>query len=488
MNTLTIERWWSEHTIRQRFLRWMRRTLGVAAVSATAACATVPTAVTTPVTPPVALVSVDGVACRTPVVDGYCHGAKLAKFTITPTTVDQTPRVQIANDDGYALFDGIPDTWTEVDIDIVASGFEPLETHVTLASLRERNATCPAPGCHNTFQLISKDFDPSSVPLEELAAIRGAMWTARLNLPYGRRPGQDSNILAMDFYGLYGTEDRARMLHQYHDVQGYTDAVTGPVTGNDCYHGLYPCFQGVPSQEQWDAYLDTLQEWWNHDRIRPVFFAKGDGWERPEFAADMDRMDALYSQPRAQRLIRTVAYCGWEPSGSKYGWKNQTYVDCLARGARVFPHALRLLHMVADLDSPIGGDDDPVAHLKDGKAAAWRNVAPYIHGLLVQVGGYVDPESRIRVPQPTPEFLREFAKVCPDFIRRFTTGDQGWPTSSARGEGKRLWVYYAEGASFGDFWDNWPESVALDLGDLAMESGADGYLDGGRVAVPVPVR
>src|SRR5712672_3429145 len=32
--------------------------------------------------------------------------------------------------------------------------------------------------------------------LEQLARVRGAMWTQRLNLPMGPRPGQDSNINA----------------------------------------------------------------------------------------------------------------------------------------------------------------------------------------------------------------------------------------------------------------------------------------------------
>jgi hypothetical protein len=322
--------------------------------------------------------------------------------------------------------------------------------------------------------------DPSAMPLEQLAAIRGAMWSARLNLPFGPRPGQDSNILPMAFYGVYSPRDRARMLTHYHDERHYTHAVTGPITGNDCYHGKYPCRRGIPTQEQWNAYLDELQTWWDRG-VMPVYFAKPDGWETAEHAAGMDKLDALYAQPRAQQLIRIVVYPGWEPSGTKYGWNNATYVAWVQRGARVFPNALRLLHTVSDLDAPTGGDDDRTFPKGQGNVISWRNVAPYIHGWLVQVGGYVNGKT----PTPSRAFLAEFSKLWPDLHRRFYAGASGWPTTSAWGD-RPLMIYYAEGASYGDFWHDWPESIAIDLGNRAMAAGADGYLDSGSVPVPMP--
>src|SRR5204863_3509802 len=130
---------------------------------------------------------------------------------------------------------------------------------------------------------------------------------ARLNIPYGPRPNQDDNILAMDFYQLYDARTRARMLVRYHDVDGYTHAVTGPVSGTDCYHGQYPCHdpnnpgwfpqEGPPSQAQWGFYLDALQEWWDHG-VAPIAFIKPDGWT---FEQTRDAFTPLLSQSRAQQ-------------------------------------------------------------------------------------------------------------------------------------------------------------------------------------------
>jgi hypothetical protein len=419
-----------------------------------------------PPPPPVppTTVAFDLVACKNPVVDNYCDGPSFALFTLDRYTLT-------GDGDGYVYMTGRP--IGTVTLTILADGYLPFTTSVNPVDLVAANAR----GERNFFELTREHVDPSAVPLTTLAAIRGAMWTARLNLPYGPRPGQDTNILAMTFYGLYNASDRERMLSHYHDDLGYTHAVTGPVTGNDCYHGLYPCRQGIPTQTEWDAYLDELQTWWDRG-VTPVYFAKPDGWERPEHAADMNALDALYAQPRAQKLLRIVVYPGWEPSGTKYGWSNAMYVTWVQRGARVFPNALRLLHTVSDLDAPTGGNDDQTFPPGQGNRLSWQAVAPYIHGWLVQVGGYVGGSSAT----PTPVFLSEFTKLFTDLRHKFTGDAAGWPTSSAWGH-QPLRVYYAEGASFGDFWRDWPEPTARDLGDRAMQAGADGYLDGGNVSV-----
>src|SRR5438067_13388074 len=111
------------------------------------------------------------------------------------------------------------------------------------------------------------------------------------------------------------------MLEAY-KAHGYTHAVTGPVTGNDCYHGQYPCHRGVPSQVEWDAYLDDLQEWWDAG-VTPIYFAKPDETLEP---GEMAALDALYAQERAQRLLRVVVYTGWEPWG-KYAKTNAGWVQ-----------------------------------------------------------------------------------------------------------------------------------------------------------------
>jgi hypothetical protein len=398
--------------------------------------------------------------------------------TVQVQQLDGSYLTQTVNAAGYTAFT-VPKTLTFTRVLITADGYQPLTVESFQPAVCS-SLTVPQP-CHNIEVLQSLHVDPSTFSLQRLAAIRGAMWTARLNVPFGPRPNQDDNILAMAFYELYDAPTRARMLAHYHDDLGFTHAVTGPVTGNDCYHGMYPCRQSIPTQAEWDAYLDTIQEWWDKGVI-PVYFAKPDGWEVASMASDLDALDALYMQPRAQRLLRVVIYPGWEPSGSKYGWPNATYVAMLQRGARVFPNALRGLHTVADLDAPVGGNDEQVFAGADLKAAAWLAVEPYIHFWAVQVGGYVDGDNPS--PIPSPAFLTEFAKLWPDYKRRFYPGG-GWYGQTAWNDGQPLRLIDAEDASFGDFWRNWPESTAFDIGDLAMQSGSDGFLDGGRVAVPV---
>lgn len=319
--------------------------------------------------------------------------------------------------------------------------------------------------------------DPSVIPIEDLARIRGSMWTAKMNLPYGPRPGQDSNILAMVFYDTYGFEDRVRIREAYKQ-RGYTHSVSGPVTGNDCYHNMWPCRQGIPTQEQWDEYLDSLQELWDAG-IAPIYFAHPDGWTLPANSADMDQLDALYRQERAQKLLRIVVYAGWEPSGTKYGWNNAQYVAWVKRGAEVFPNSLRLLHLAADLDAPTGQDDDRVLPAGQGNIISWRNVAPFIHGYLAQFGGYVFGDTEV----PSQKFKDDFAYAVRDYRRRFYEGYAGWPTTSAWGN-RPMKFYAAEYAAYGVFWRNWDEKYSIELGNLAIANGADGYLDGGSVDVP----
>lgn len=311
--------------------------------------------------------------------------------------------------------------------------------------------------------------DPSQFTLEQLSHIKGSMWTARLNLPYGPRPGQDDNILAMDFYQLYGKADRARMIEAYR-ARGYTHAVTGPLAGGDCYHGQYPCNTDLVNQEQFDAYLDAMQEWWDAGII-PVHFVHPDGWTLDQ----MQQLEKLYSQPRAQRLLRVVVPTGWEPW--KYEIPNSEWVKFEQWGQRVFPNSLRLIHLVADTDAPTGADDDKT--LPGGNAQAWANVVPYIHGWLVQSCGYACQSN----PVPSAEFIKNFSDLFNINTRgsltdRFQHGYAGWPTSSAWGQNKPLIVYAGEFAAYGDYWNNFPEAQSLTLGDLAISVGAGGSLDG----------
>ena len=53
-----------------------------------------------------------------------------------------------------------------------------------------------------------------------------------------------------------------------------------------------------------------------------------------------------------------------------------------------------------------------------------------------------------------------------------------------RGKFSSMKFYAGEYASYPDFWDNWDEQYARELGDLAVANKADGYCDGGFNDVP----
>jgi hypothetical protein len=324
--------------------------------------------------------------------------------------------------------------------------------------------------------------DPTRFSLEQLARVRGAMWSARLDLPLGPRPGRADNILAMDYYEHFGESDRRRMIDAY-KARGYTHAVTGPLVDLWGYHGLYPRFdiREDPGRMEW--YLDAMQEWWDAG-IVPVHFVHPDGWSLD----DMRQLIPLYQSERAQRLLRVVVWTGWEPV--KYEWTNAYWVKFLEQARDVFPDAVRLVHTVNDTDALTGGDDDK--NLLGGNATAWQRTAPLLHGWLVQTAGAYNPIG----DRNDPRWAGQFEQFKWDFRNlfdpkagraslkgRFVYGTAGWPTSSAWGEGQALKVYSAENVSFPEFWSNWPESISQDLGDIAMAAGADGYLDGGRVPV-----
>jgi hypothetical protein len=284
------------------------------------------------------------------------------------------------------------------------------------------------------------------------------------------------------------------VIHEYRDVRHYTHIAVGPLTGDDCYHGVYhPCTQDL-SEANRDRFLDFIQRLWDSG-LAPVYRHKPDNWERPEHAADLDRLDALMSTERAQRLLRIVTYAGWEPNGDKYGWSNRTYVDMLERGSRVFPHALRTLHTTCDVEVPVGvvGKADPRGYPEDpalvtvdpGFGNAWRNILPFIHLWEQQVCGYVDGGYEL----PQPDFLRELGWVLRNQPPRTRPGGQWYGGVTAWGPNTPLRWVLSEYGSYQHFWSDWPERGAIQIGDFAMQNGSEGYMDGGTLPVgdgPVP--
>lgn len=323
--------------------------------------------------------------------------------------------------------------------------------------------------------LLFDNQGPPPVPLTELAKIRGAMWTARLDVPWGPRPNQPDNCICIDYFESFSEADQNRIIGAYgpSSIRGYTHAPMGPIV-DPGYHGQLPA---VDWRNDLAPYLDAAQKL-EDAGIHVIHFLRPDrGVDGLEWTvADLDReLGPIFKSKRAQQTMRIVCL-GWEP-GPRYWYNNAWWVEMLRWQADTFPNALRLIHMVADCDAPVGQNDD---QLGITNADAWANVAAYLHGWLVQVAGYVDGPG----PTPTPEFLSEFRKLfggtgsLPD---RFRNGYGGWPTFSAWGANKALKVYAGEFCAFGNYWQNWDEEIGRNLGDLAISQGADGSLDGCHV-------
>lgn len=323
-------------------------------------------------------------------------------------------------------------------------------------------------------------------PLAELARLRGAIWTARLDLPYGPRPGQPDNILAMDYLEIFTAADQARMLAAYGPTspRRYTTAPMGPIV-DPGYHGQYPA-------TDWRAdltpYLDAAEKA-ERAGVGIVHFLIPDDLQAQPVEILDQQLTPIFSTARAQSLMQRVCLA-WEPGG-RYGFNNDWWVARVQWMARVFPRALRLVHLPADQDAPTGQDDDQRG-FTNGRC--WANVARFLHGWLVQNAGYTDSASEV----PTAEFLKNFTdqfnpNIRGSFYDRFKTGGPSgdWPTTSAWSDlPPALWPLVngapyegllalpAEYASYADYWRNFAERYAQLLGQAALDVGAYGAFDG----------
>lgn len=315
-----------------------------------------------------------------------------------------------------------------------------------------REYTPPNDG--DPLELVKAGVNPFDIPLEELRAFKGSIWTARAAVGYGPRPGQESNILAMDEYESYGADDRAKMIQGYVQARGYKHCPFGPPI-DPGYHGQYPAvdFRADP-----EAYAANMQELWNAGAY-PVLFLSPDNWS----LADCENiLTPIYSQPYFQRVVRLAVPYGWEPGG--YNISNADWVARFEWARRVFPNAILGIHMIPDFDAPIGGDDGAPNGTMT-KQEAWTNI--YNAGMrffLDQVAGYIDGGSEV----PDGYFMSEWVKRVQYFTQRF----RDW--------GLVDMDYIAgEYAAYADYWQNWNEKYAVQIGDSAMSAGARGFFDGG---------
>lgn len=446
-----------------------------------------------PPTPPVVVVppaaetlAFDVVACRGPFKDNYCDGPAVAVFKIHTGTNPDTYLTLQGDGNGYAWASGVPNV-PDSDITITAPGYEVLAAHISPPTLAATNAK----GVHNVWALQSAHVDPSAIPLPTLAAIRGAMWPqtqgACGNLSIGPRPGDPTNIFATVFLTEYSKAEADCMLRELHEVRGYTTAVAGPLVDSDGYHGVW---QPNDWRTKWDAFLDMLQVLWDA-HLAPVVFLHPDGWT---FEQTRDQLTPLLLQPRAQRLIRIAVGSGWEPAG--YDWSSCTWTLYAQWVRTTLPNALSLIHNQAKddgspYDAPVGTDklcDD------NGKpnGAGWTRIAPYLHGFLIQYGPFSGKPTDAANVATARAFAAQYTPngVGADehgFRWHFVNGEAGWPQGSAWGQTVPLMLYYGEGTAYNRFWRGMQEADGLLWGDLAMQGGADGYLDGGTVPVPVTV-
>lgn len=325
---------------------------------------------------------------------------------------------------------------------------------------------------HSTDEAIAHRAVPPRPSLETLIQFRGAMWPklGLSGIPWGPRPNAIDNVVVVDALHAFDGSTQNRIVAAY--AARYTHVPMGPAV-DPGYHGQIPACDFRP---HFADYLDTAVLWETAGVhvchfLRPDRGVAGLEWT----VGDLEReLTPLFASSRAQALMQIVCL-GWEP-GPQYFYNNAWWVAMCQWMADVFPQALRVIHMVADTDAPVGQDDD-VKGITNG--AGWANVAPYLHGWLVQNAGYTDGSN----PIPSDEFRRNFTNqfnpaVHGSFPDRFTNGYAGWPTTSAWSD-RGLIALPGEYAAFGLYWKNFPDSSAVALGQVALAAGAIGFFDGG---------
>lgn len=324
-----------------------------------------------------------------------------------------------------------------------------------------------------SIELNAQGIDPFKIPAEDVRRFRGALWTARLSLPYGPRPGQADNIIATDYVESFSLTDRERMAVAYLDQRRYKHWACGPFLDAG-YHGQYPAIDYRPDP---DAYpRDVLQPLWNRGAY-PVYFALPETDETiTNGKIDWQKVNSwltpIYRRASWQKTVRSVVLA-WEPNDGAGGLiaSNAEWIAALSWLRDVFPNAFRYIHMSSDWDAPAGERDSEIPGFTNG--IAWSNVAPLIHGWILQTGGYAGG---------LHPFLENYRAYVLDLHERFTNRSRylDWPKGSAHGADIPLDIIDGERCSYWDYWQNRPESEAIQIGATIDALGVTaGYFDGG---------
>jgi hypothetical protein len=334
--------------------------------------------------------------------------------------------------------------------------------------------------------------DPSTIPLGELARIRGAMWPRAtvcpgdLRLPLGPRPAERDNIIATTYFDNY-TPTQQEAIARCFNALGWTHVVVGGLVDEWAYHGEYIGHDyGTPAA--FERFLDQLQWFWDHG-LKPIVFVREDGATYEETERLVRQLIAPNS--RAQQLIRIVVMSGWEPARGE--WSSCTWAKYVHLAHVALPNALNLIHTVSDVDAPAGNDalcsDDDESSDARNNAEAWeRVIREGLHGWLIQNGPYRSGPAD--EPRLAREFAAQFKKDDEGAVFRSSAwhfaGHSSWPSFSAWGPTTPICLYAAEQSAFEAYWFNRPGDGERNAwGDLAVRSGACGYLDGGTIGVPV---
>lgn len=307
-------------------------------------------------------------------------------------------------------------------------------------------------------------------------------------LPFGNRPNQPDNIIATTYFDNYTPIQQEAIARCLKSI-GITHVVVGGLIDWWAYHGQY-IGHDYTTPEGFDKFLDIHQWFYDHD-LQPVTFIHVDGASFEETKALVDRL--IVGNPRAQKLIRIVVMSGWEPA--KYEWSSCTWAKYVRLARDALPNALNLIHTVSDVDAPVGTDalcnDDDKTWNPGGNGAGWKRVIDAgLHGWLIQNGPYeaapTDPNWTDKAREFAAQFKKDGDGALYHGVAWHFGGPGGWTADSAWGPGIPICLYNAESTAYDAYWANRPnEAGRAGWGDLAVASGACGYLDGGTVPVPV---
>lgn len=304
----------------------------------------------------------------------------------------------------------------------------------------------------------AQDAPWQTITRAQLLNWRGSISTTLAPMPCGPRPGQTDNVMFTAEFGssCWPAEAKAAAIDAFR-AHGWTHWPIGPVESIG-YHDRYP-------RQDWtgniDGFADLLEQLWRAGRIPVLFLLPDTGFCADGRSIDRAcveaRLTPLYQNPRIQALARIVVLA-WEPeySADDFVWGSQWM-------ARVFPQALRAIHLPSGHSAPCEGRE-----LVEGggtianEGACWALVAPYIHLYLQQETWTFGGEAAAGRTGK-----QQFLYNLWDTAHRFAEGT--WPGVGADGEPIRVVAF--EYSSYYVTSDPTLAHVADEWGDAAV-SGA----------------